>query len=91
MTILGVTHVRLYTPNNKCNQSGERIRQARKKKGWSQGELAEQLQLAGLDIGQIAVSRMETGKRVIPDYELPILAEVLHVTVYWLLGIKPKK
>lgn len=83
--------MRLYTPNNKCNQSGERIRQARKKMGYSQGKLAEQLQLAGLDIGQIAVSRMETGKRVIPDYELPILAKVLKVSVCWLLGIESKK
>ena len=28
----------------------------------------------------------ETGKRVVPDFELPILAEVLRVSTDWLLG-----
>ena len=36
--------------------------------------------------GQMAVSRIETGKRVVPDFELPILAEVLRVSTDWLLG-----
>lgn len=41
---------------------------------------------AGLQLGQMAVSRIETGKRVVPDFELPILAEVLRVSTDWLLG-----
>ena len=49
-------------------------------------ELAAKLQLAGLQLGQMAVSRIETGKRVVPDFELPILAEVLRVSTDWLLG-----
>ena len=39
-----------------------------------------------LQLGQMAVSRIETGKRVVPDFELPILAEVLRVSTDWLLG-----
>lgn len=35
--------------------------------------------------GQMAVSRIETGKRVVPDFELPVLAEVLRVDTDWLL------
>ena len=31
---------------------------------------------------------METGKRVIADYELPYLADVLDVTIYYLLGME---
>jgi transcriptional regulator with XRE-family HTH domain len=54
--------------------------------GWSQEELAAKLQLSGLQLGQMAVSRIETGKRVVPDFELPILAEVLRVSTDWLLG-----
>ena len=42
----------------------------------------------GLNITQKAVSRMETGKRVIADYELPYLADVLDVTIYYLLGME---
>lgn len=65
---------------------GERVREARIHTGWSQEELAAKLQLAGLQLGQMAVSRIETGKRVVPDFELPILAEVLRVSTDWLLG-----
>ena len=62
------------------------MRQTRERENLSQEQLAAKLQLAGLNITQKAVSRMETGKRVIADYELPYLADVLDVTIYYLLG-----
>ena len=68
------------------NLCGYRVREARQRAGISQDELSVQLQLRGLQVGQIAVSRMETGKRIVPDYELPIIADALRVTVEWLLG-----
>ena len=58
------------------------MRQTRERENLSQEQLAAKLQLAGLNITQKAVSRMETGKRVIADYELPYLADVLDVTIY---------
>ena len=58
------------------------------KAGWTQDTMAAKLQLAGLQMGQMAVSRIETGKRVVPDFELPIIAEALGVTTDWLLGKK---
>lgn len=78
--------MRLYTPGDRFNLCGERVRDARVKAGWSQEQLAAKLQLAGLQLGQMAVIRIETGKRVVPDFELPIIAEVLGVTTDWLLG-----
>ena len=78
--------MRLYTLDDKCNISGERIREARTKAQMSQEQLAVKLQLAGLQMGQMAVSRIETGKRLVPDFELPIIADVLGVTTDWLLG-----
>ena len=78
--------MRLYTLGDRFNLCGERVRDARVKAGWSQEQLAAKLQLAGLQLGQMAVSRIETGKRVVPDFELPIIAEVLGVTTDWLLG-----
>ena len=77
--------MRLYTLGERCNLCGERVREVRLHMGWSQEELAAKLQLAGLQLGQMAVSRIETGKRVVPDFELPILAEVLRVDRDWLL------
>lgn len=78
--------MRIYTPDGKCNLSGARIKEVRLRRGLSQEELAVKLQLLGLQIGQMAVSRIETGKRLVPDFELPILAEALGVTTDWLLG-----
>lgn len=82
----GDAKVRLYTLDGKCNISGPRIREARVKTGLSQEELAVRMQLAGLQMGQMAVSRIETGKRLVPDFELPLLADVLGVSTDWLLG-----
>lgn len=78
--------MRLYTLGDRFNLCGEWVREARMRMGWSQEELAAKLQLAGLQLGQMAMSRIETGKRVVPDFELPILAEVLRVSTDWLLG-----
>lgn len=78
--------MRLYTLDGKCNISGKRIREARMEAGMSQEELAVRMQLAGLQMGQMAVSRIETGKRLVPDFELPLLADALGVSTDWLLG-----
>ncbi len=78
--------MRLYTLDGRYNVCGERMREARMQIGWTQDTMATKLQLAGLQMGQMAVSRIETGKRVVPDFELPVIAEVLGVTTDWLLG-----
>lgn len=78
--------MRIYALDGKNNLSGVRVKEARIELSLSQEELAVKLQLVGLQIGQMAVSRIETGKRLVPDYELPIFAEVLGVTTDWLLG-----
>ena len=78
--------MRLYTLNGKSNIAGPRVREARLRLGMPQETLAIKLQLAGLQMGQMAISRIETGKRLVPDFELPVLAEALHVTTDWLLG-----
>ena len=43
-------------------------------------------QITGLDITQKAISRIETGDRIVADYELEYLADALGVTIYYLLG-----
>lgn len=59
----------------------------REKAGLSQEQLAAKLQLAGLNLNQKAISRIETGERIVADYELITLAEVLDATVNELLRI----
>lgn len=71
--------------DGKCNVSGVIIRELREKAGLSQEQLAARLQLAGLNLSQKAVSRIETGDRVVPDFELIFFSEVLGVPVCKLL------
>lgn len=71
--------------DGKCNASGAVIRQLREKAGLSQEELAAKLQLAGLNLNQKSVSRIETGDRVVPDFELIFFSEVLDVPICKLL------
>lgn len=74
--------------DGKCNASGGKIRELREVAGLSQEQLAGQLQLAGLNLNQKAVSRIETGDRVVPDFELLYFSEVLKVPVQKLLDIE---
>lgn len=69
--------------NGTCNASGPAIRALRERAGISQEQLAAKLQLAGLNLK--AVSRIETGDRVVPDFELNYFATVLGVPVCTLL------
>ena len=51
-----------------------------------QVELLAKLQLAGIDIGVPALSLLEGQKRPVSDIELNALADILNVSVDWLLG-----
>ena len=62
------------------------VRAARERAGLSQEQLAARLQLEGLNLSQKAISRIETGDRIVADFELLFLAKSLGVTVYELLG-----
>ena len=79
--------MKIYDFNGKKNISGKRIREARKKLHLSQEYLAVRMQVAGIITERDVVSRIEIGTRFVPDYEIPVFAEVLHVSVDWLLGL----
>lgn len=79
--------MKLLTKDGKCNTCGARVRLAREKSGLSQEDLAAKIQLKGHSLTQKAISRIETGIRVVPDYEIPLLAEALGVDPLWLLGL----
>ena len=68
------------------NVSGERVRQMRTKKRMTQADLAAKVQTTGVILEQDAISRIESGSRMVQDYELRALAEVLGVTSDWLMG-----
>jgi len=68
--------------NNIC---GKQVAHYRKEMKKSQRELADALQLLGLDVDKNAIQRIEAGKRFVTDIELMYLAEVLNVSYQQLL------
>lgn len=75
------------TSNNLC---GKRIKEIRLNKfpGLSQRGLADQLQLAGIDLDKNAIQRIESGQRFVTDIELLALSKVLATTLNDLLDTK---
>lgn len=70
--------------NNICGQKIKEIRENLPKKT-SQRNLADMLQIAGLDIDKNAIQRIESGKRFVTDIELKVIAKVLNVSYQELL------
>ena len=68
------------------NVVSSRVREARIRLNLSQGEVAAQLQVLGINIDQQMLSRIEHNLRLVTDFELVGLAYVLKVSVYWLLS-----
>ena len=60
--------------NNAC---GKNVAAYRKQINISQRELADRLQLIGLDIDKNAIQRIECGKRFVTDIEIIALCKVL--------------
>ena len=69
------------TEDGRNNIAGIKVAELRKNLRISQRELADRLQIIGLDIDKNAVQRMESGQRFITDIEIVALAKVLGVTI----------
>ncbi len=67
------------------NIVGARITQIRKKRGMKQIELLAKLQLLGIEMSVPSLSLLEGQKRSVTDKELRAIADVLEVSVDWLL------
>lgn len=78
--------MKIYDYNGKKNISGKRIKIARKNNHLTQENFAAKLQLAGVTIERDSISRIEIGTRFVTDYELKVIADILNVTVDWLLS-----
>lgn len=70
------------------NLVGARVTQARLLLGMKQGELLTKLQTSGVDLSTPALSLLEGQKRPVSDIELNALADILGVSVDWLMGRK---
>lgn len=72
------------------NLVGARVEMARKNQGMKQKELLAQLQVNGVDMNASGLSKLEGQIRYVTDYELSALANILNVSVDWLLGREAK-
>lgn len=70
------------TKDGKRNLGGEKICNLRKNLPGkvSQRQLAEQMQLKGLDMDKTAIRRIENGERYITDIELKAFSEIFSVS-----------
>lgn len=77
--------MKIYDYNGRKNLCGEKIRQARVAGHLTQSELAARLQCCGITIERDSISRIEIGTRFIADYELKTIAQILDISLDWLL------
>lgn len=68
--------------NNVCRKA---VFAKRKEMKISQRELADLLQLSGLDVDKNAIQKLESGERFVTDIELKHLSKVLNLTYEELL------
>ena len=71
--------------NNIC---GEKVYEIRKKQNqkMSQRQLAEKLQILGIDVDKNAIQRIESGQRFVTDLELLAISKVFNVSLNELIG-----
>ena len=72
-------------PVGQRNIVGAKVVQIRQEKNIKQKDLVALLQSKGMDISDTSMSRLEGQNRLVQDFEVPVLAEALGVSVDWLL------
>lgn len=77
-------------PLGNKNLIGARVEAARKSQGMKQKELLAQLQVRGVDLNASGLSKLEGQIRLVTDFELLALSDILNVPVTWLLTGKEK-
>ncbi len=70
----------------KGNISGDRVRELRLRARLSQSALAAKMTTEGVIMEQDAISRIESGSRLVTDYELLVLTRIFAVSADWLIG-----
>ena len=72
-------------PGNLCSER-VRLGRALQKPPLTQEALAQKIQLMGMEMTPLIISRIEKGQRHVCDGELRMLAKALNVSMEWLCG-----
>jgi len=73
------------TNTNGKNLIGDRLKELRNRTNLSQRDLARKLQLIGMDMDKNVITRIETNKRYVTDFELQALKEIFDVSYDYLI------
>ena len=73
------------TASNGKNLIGKRLKILRTERKLSQRDLARELQLIGIDMDKNVITRIETDKRYVTDFELQALKEIFGVSYDYLI------
>lgn len=73
--------MKIYGYNGQKNICGEKLRQLRLMRQLSQTALAAQMQIEGVTMEQDIISRIESGERLVTDYEAYTFAKLLGVSL----------
>ncbi len=76
------------TDANGKNLIGERLKELRGRFNYSQRDLARELQLVGMDMDKNVITRIETNKRYVTDFELQALKQIFNVSYDYLIDGK---
>ena len=71
--------------NERLNVSSNKIKELRMKNNLSLSGLSAKLALMGIDISKPSLHKLETGQRILKDYELYGLAYIFNVPIEYLL------
>ena len=72
--------MKIYKFNKAKNVSGNVVKELRLKNNLTQQQLAEKLQLKGVDISLKEISKIENNSRSLKDFELFAIAEIFNVS-----------
>jgi transcriptional regulator with XRE-family HTH domain len=83
-----VVNMKLVLENNNRNIIGPRLRTARLKNNLTQQQLSAKLETLAVYVDRASISKIEQQKRIVTDYELLALCQILKVSPNWLLGLE---
>lgn len=68
--------------DNRLNVIGSKVRKYRESKNWSLTKLSNEIMLStGIDIRKSSLQYIETGKRVIKEYEFYAICKVFNISM----------
>ena len=83
-----MVNMKLVLENNNRNIIGPRLRTARLKNNLTQQQLSAKLETLAVYVDMASISKIEQQKRIVTDYELLALCQILKVSPNWLLGLE---